>query len=194
MINRTISNFKILEKLGEGGMGVVYKAEDTNLKRKVALKFLSHQVSVKVEEKERLKIEAQAAAALNHPNICTIHEIYEADEQSFIVMEYIGTEEKPAPLLKDAHMDDPEKVWSVIKQNISKMYHQARLVHADLSEYNVLYHEEPVIIDVGQTVKLDNPMAETFLRRDIDTLTYFFNKFFSVSATEVYEEIVAEDS
>jgi len=113
-------------------------------------------------------------------------------EENVIVMEYIGAEEKPAPLLKKAYMDDPENVWSVIKQNISKMYHQARLIHADLSEYNVLYYEEPVIIDVGQTVKLDNPMAETFLRRDIDTITHFFNKFFSVSASEVYEEIVAE--
>jgi len=115
-------------------------------------------------------------------------------EGNVIVMEYIGTEEQPAPLLKNAPMADPEEVWSVIKQNIITMYHRARLIHADLSEYNVLYHEEPVIIDVGQTVKLDNPMAETFLRHDIDTLTRFFSKFFSVSATEVYEEIVAEDS
>jgi len=89
MIGKTISHYKILEKLGEGGMGVVYKAEDLDLKRDVAIKFLPRQIAASEEERERFKIEAQAAAALNHPNIATIYAIEKYDDELFIVMEYI---------------------------------------------------------------------------------------------------------
>ncbi len=80
MIGKTILHYKILEKLGEGGMGVVYKAEDTKLKRDVAIKFLPGQIAASDEERQRFKIEAQAAAVLNHPNIATIY----ATEEGFI--------------------------------------------------------------------------------------------------------------
>ncbi len=83
MIGKTISHYKILEKLGEGGMGVVYKAEDTKLERTVALKFLSL-ASIGDEERKRFKREAKAAASLNHPNIATIHAIDEADDQPLL--------------------------------------------------------------------------------------------------------------
>ncbi len=89
MIGQTISHYKILEKLGEGGMGVVYKAHDTKLNRTVALKFLPSKALQSEEEKKRIVREAQAAASLNHPNIATVHEINEIDDQTFIVMEYI---------------------------------------------------------------------------------------------------------
>jgi non-specific serine/threonine protein kinase len=138
MIGQTISHYKILEKLGEGGMGVVYKAEDTKLKREVAIKFLPPSIAEQEFERERFKIEAQAAAALNHPNIATIHAIEEFEDKTFIVMEFIDGEE-----LKDRIEAAPFKIEEVINIAVQiteglQAAHSKNIVHRDIKSGNIL--------------------------------------------------------
>ena len=154
MIGKTILHYKILEKLGEGGMGVVYKAEDTKLKRDVAIKFLPRQITASDEERERFKIEAQAAAALNHPNIATIHAIEEVDDEMFIVMEYIEGRElreivqSEIPNLQSA-IDYANQIASGLQAA-----HEKDVTHRDIKSANIM------ITDKGQAKIMDFGLAK----------------------------------
>jgi len=138
MIGKTISHYKIIEKLGEGGMGVVYKAEDTKLKRSIALKFLSPQAIGTEEDKTRFIHEARAAAALNHPNICTVYEIDEFENQSFIAMECIEGESLKAKINSGPlQLDEAIKIAIEIAEGLQEA-HRKGIVHRDIKSANIM--------------------------------------------------------
>ena len=137
-IGSSISHYRIVAKLGEGGMGVVYKAEDTQLRRTVALKFPRIDKLAGEEEKARFLREAQAAAALNHPNICTVHEIGEADGHNFIAMEFVEGESvrdrvrsRPLPL------DEALDITTQAAQGLQAA-HEEDVVHRDIKSANLM--------------------------------------------------------
>ena len=154
MVGRTISHYKILSELGRGGMGVVYKAEDTKLKRLVALKFLRPDVLKDEEHRERFLREAQAAAALDHPNICTVYEIDEVEGETFIAMAYLEGQ-----TLKDKIAERPLKLEEALDIAIQtaqglKVAHQNEVVHRDIKPANLMLTEE------GQVKVVDFGLAQ----------------------------------
>ena len=173
MIGKTISHYKILEKIGEGGMGVVFKAEDMKLKRAVALKFLPPEWTRDPEAKERFLREAQAAAALDHPNICTVYEINEAKEKTFISMAYIK-----GPTLKDKlefgplEIQDANGIILQIAQGLHEA-HQNGIVHRDIKPGNIMLTEkgQAKITDFG-LAKLETGSEITKTVTIMGTVTY----------------------
>jgi len=138
MIGRTISHYKIIEKLGEGGMGVVYKAEDTKLKREVAIKFLPRRIDVSDEERQRFKLEAQAAAALNHNNIATVYEIDEVGDDEFIVMEIIKGENLKEKIAKGPlKLDEAMRIATEVADGLHEA-HEHKIVHRDIKPANIM--------------------------------------------------------
>ena len=173
MIRQQILHYKILEKLGEGGMGVVYKAEDTKLDRIVAIKFLPKHIAHNSEERERFKIEAKAAASLSHSNVGHIYAIEEVEHDMFIVMEYIDGNE-----LKEKIQSGPLPLEKVIDIAIKiaeglQAAHENHIVHRDIKSSNIMLTEkgQVKIMDFG-LAKVRGVAKVTKVGTTLGTTTY----------------------
>ena len=146
--------YRIIEEIGRGGMGVVYKAQDDRLKRTVALKFLPPELTRIPEAKERFVREAQAAAALDHPNICTVYEIDEAEEKTFISMAYIeGQSLKKRIEQGSLELEKALDIAVQVAEGLEEA-HKKRVVHRDIKSANIM------VIEKGQAKIMDFGLAK----------------------------------
>ncbi|MFC1628133.1 protein kinase [Gemmatimonadota bacterium] len=174
MIGKTVGHYQVIDKIGEGGMGVVYRAEDTELKRPVAIKVLPPQIKTSEDEKARFRREAQAAAALNHPNIATVHDLGETDDgQMFIVMELIEGETLSDIISHGAlSIDDAIAITKEVAEGLHAA-HEAGIVHRDVKPSNIIISKlgSAKILDFGIS-KIAGAVALTKTSSTLGTAAY----------------------
>ena len=151
MIGKIISHYRILEKLGSGGMGIVYKAEDTRLGRLVALKFLPAEMASDAQALERFKREARAASALNHPNIITIYDIDQQDAADFMAMEYAAGRTLGQQIGRKGLKLGETLKYAIQVAHALAAAHAAGIVHRDLKPANIMVTEKGLVkvLDFG---------------------------------------------
>ena len=173
MIGKSFSHYRITEKLGEGGMGVVYKAEDTRLKRTVALKFLPHGLETHEPERARFLQEAQAASALNHPHVCTIHDIAEAEDQQFIVMEYVEGKTLRNRIAEGGLRISDAVAYAIQIAEALQEAHANGIVHRDIKAENIMINtkNQVKVMDFG-LAKLKGSLKLTKTSSTVGTVAY----------------------